>query len=75
MSLKDYIINHIVHDSISDNVASAIGGIFTANIMLSIIDVTHIISVVLFSFIGGISGLAGKLFLQYIYDKYIKNRI
>lgn len=71
-NIKDYIIEHLTHNNIGDTATSAISGVFTANVMMMIFDINHIINVVFFSFIGGISGLAGKLFLQYLYDKLKK---
>lgn len=67
MNIIEYIHQHLSDNTLADNAVSVGGGIIMANISL-FNNITHILDVALLSFIGGASGLVGKLAFQALID-------
>ena len=73
MSIKSFIKERLLGNHLSDDVASFVGGGVFANIFTTQF-ASHILEVAIIGIIGGAAGLVGKLFIQFIYDKFIKSK-
>lgn len=73
MSVKSFIKEHLLGHHLSDDVASFVGGGVFANIFTTQF-ASHILEVAIVGIIGGTAGFAGKLFIQFLYDKFFKSK-
>jgi len=73
MSVKSFIKEHLLGHHLSDDVASFVGGVVFTNIFTTQF-ASHILEVAIVGIIGGAAGFAGKLLIQFLYDKFIKSK-
>jgi ABC-type bacteriocin/lantibiotic exporter with double-glycine peptidase domain len=71
VKILEAIYTHLHENTLGDNVASTMGGMLVAN-FANKVNISHLLDVAFYSFVGGIFGLLGKVILQWIIDFIIK---
>lgn len=69
--MRNWLKEHLFGHHVSDDIASFLGGALFANIF-SANFINHMVEVAIVGFVGGAFGLAGKLLIQFFYDKFFK---